>query len=447
VQDAAGRFFVDPQNGDDGDTGQRSSPWRSLQKALDAAAPVAGDVYVAEGTIADGFHSGGSVKVHGGYSAATWLPSGNQTTILGAPDEDVWSAFIIFEALDFLLEGFVLDTSRSTVHSTYAVWVFGSQKVTLRNNTIIAGPALAGLDGEDGIAGLPGRDGLAGGAAGNCANGQAGGAGGGPRGGLPNGGGMGGKGGSTSGQPGAKGGDALQPDSTTRIGGPGGDGGGLGEPGDRGTDGFHGTGGNPGSGGDVAKPGIAGSEGGVGAGGGGGGGGGGSVFDCAGGGGGGGSGGSGAVGGDGGERGGSSIGVLAISVGQLILEGNRITTGRGGDGGSGGAGAFGGNGGEGGDGGPGVSSLIGLAGGGDGGNGGEGGGSGAGGGGGGGYSVGILYFAVGSLQDDSDIVVGTAGDGGQGGAPAVLFFPPGEDGSDGIARPTYDYGDFEAFEP
>jgi hypothetical protein len=447
VQDAPGRFFVDPQNGDDGGTGERSSPWKSLQKALDAAAPAGGEVYVAEGTIGGRVHTRGSVKVYGGYRAATWVPSGNQTTILGGPLDEVWIAFSISDAVDFLLEGFRLDTSASTTKSTYVVYVDGGEKVTLRNNTILAGPALDGADGGDGSSGLAGRNGLPGGAAGNCANGQAGGVGGGQIEARYNRGGTGGAGGTTSGQSGAKGADAMNPDSTTVVGGSGGAGGGLGDSGGIGLPGREGAPGDPGLGGAAAKIGIAGSKGGDGSGGGGGGGGGGTFFDCAGGGGGGGSGGFGSVGGRGGEPGGSSVGVLAISVGQLVLEGNQITAGRGGNGGNGGAGALGGLGGKGGPGGPGVSSLIGLTGGGVGGKGGKGGYSGPGGGGGGGYSAGILYVSVGSLQYDSVIVVGAAGDGGRSGEPAFSLYPPGYDGADGFARATYDYGDDEAFQP
>ncbi len=447
VQDADDRFFVDPGNGDDAGTGQRASPWKDLQKALDAAAPRGGDVYVAEGTIEGSMQTGDSVKVHGGYSAATWLPSGNRTTIHGGPVEGVWAAFIVSEVGDFLLEGFNLDTSSSSEADTYVVLIDGGVSATLRDNVIVAGAALDGANGADGIAGPPGLAGRPGGAAGNCANDQAGGEGGGVSAGVYNHGGRGGAGGQAAGSAGVKGADSSNPDGSTSTGGGGGDAGGLGGAGGPGRTGEGGAVGEPGSGGEAAKPGIGGGSGGDGAGGGGGGGGGGTLFDCAGGGGGGGSGGIGSEGGKGGERGGSSVGILARSVAEIVLEGNEIRTGRSGRGGDGGSGSMGAVGGAGGPGGPGVSSLIGLAAGGNGGKGGSAGPSGAGGGGGGGYSVGILYVDIGSLDDDSVITVDQAGRGGSGGAQAFFALPPGHPGADGIARATYDYGDLEAFVP
>jgi hypothetical protein len=143
-------------------------------------------------------------------------------------------------------------------------------------------------------------------------------------------------------------------------------------------------------------------------------------------GGGGGAGGCAGKGGKGGGHGGASIGLLSLS-GDVAVRESVIVTGRGGDGGAGGLAQAGGIGGPGGDGGLGSGMASPGCRGGDGGKGGNGG---YGGGGLGGPSMGIAYLlGQQPALERNTIEVGSPGQGGPGGNPAI----PSSAGAGGFA--------------
>ncbi|WP_437896490.1 hypothetical protein [Sorangium sp. So ce124] len=156
----------------------------------------------------------------------------------------------------------------------------------------------------------------------------------------------------------------------------------------------------------------------------------------------GGSGGSGGCGGKqgtGGFAGGVSAGIVTRGS-NVTIRGSTLQTGRGGRGGAGGAGLPGGSGAPGGEGGGGVPGALAGCRGGDGGNGGPGGGAG---GGLGGHSVAIAYLETAEVTRENvqaTFLLGTAGEGGDGGDPNVTE----SKGDDGVAA---EFLPFAAIDP
>ncbi len=409
-EDPLRAVFVAP-TGSDENLGSRSAPFKTLQKAIDAAFAKDADVYVAAGSYPETLVLHQGVGVYGGFDA-DWVRdvAVNVTQINTDP-----SGLLVYNASGVVLDGLHVTSANATAagETSTAITVALSNSVVISHDVIIAGAGGGGSTPDIPPAALPGSDGGAGKLSGACAPPRVGGGGGASPVGRPGGGGgTGGLGGGFAGSAGS---------------GPGaGAGGGGGTFGHNGPNGKAGKPGTPGTDGDGAAAfgsvlqlgyapadGSAGTNGQPGSGGGGGGGGSGNLIGCGGGGGGGGGGAAGGAGGAGGHGGGGSFGVLVLAGGDVNIHDNSITTGRGGDGGNGALGAAGGISGTGGTGGG--TSAVGW-GGGVGGNGGDGGRGGRGGGGGGGPSLGIVVSASASVtRTNNTYTPGTGGNPGAGG--------------------------------
>ena len=434
-------IFVSPLGDDNNDGTTRNNPVQTVVMGI-ARAVTAGegtDVYVVNGTYTGNhvLHTG--VSIYGGYASGSWLrdPVAYPTTIIG-PTNMV--GLHGSQVHDITLDGLRIETpaeSQFVGQNVYAIYLSDVLDVRITNNRIKAGNAVAGTGGQFGFAGVHG---LRGGDGANAACTD------------PSVRGVGGAGGQT-GQPSA----GSQPGF---VGGAGGNGAIVGQAGEQGQGGNGPTPGAPGAGGPVGANGGAagdgadgtpgqdgaggaslgaviqtgyapaagtdGTSGTPGSSGGGGGGGGGSAAGAGGGGGGGGASGGGGNSGRRGEGGPGSFGIFIRESIDVLIDGNTIITGKGGDGGAGGRGGDAGLGGLGGFGGAGCS---GAGNGGAGGTGGAGGAGGHGGGGGGGPSIGIFEDAASmvTISPDNIFHIGTAGAGG---------FSPGTSGANGITAET-----------
>ena len=434
LEDPAAALFV-TSTGDDGDPGTRTSPYATIQAALDAAAGANADVYVAEGIYVGSITLRDGVSLYGGYGS-DWRR--DATAYISTISGD--SMAVVGSSVSSLtIDGFTIESADVTPAggSSYGILLDSSTDVTITGNRITAGAGAAGAggtvgtSGQSGSAGGNGQPGScdgpqgAGGSAGaaGAPNGYAGGDGG--RGGLPTDPGVGVVGGGGSGPLAGSGGAAG-------LGGNPGNPGASGSSGGTGADGADGAGGAAFGGVSAAgyQP-ADGGDGGTGAGGSGGGGGGGGggqfgffVINGGGNGGGGGSGGAGGgTGGTGGGGGGGSFAIILVSATGTVISNNEIMTGDGGAGGLGAAGAAGGPGALGGAGATTCTSEVGR--GGNGGDGGDGRAGGYGGGGGGGPSIGIVEDAASSATYLSNIF--TLGTGGAGGTSAGgIAGQPGE---------------------
>ena len=461
-------FFVSPTGSNRG-TGSRTSPFRTIQYGIDAAAGhgTKKHVYVAAGTydISSPLNLPSGVSIFGQFNAANWNTpnqpargSGN-TTVINSSDDTAIS--VSGYSGTGYIEGFTIrsaDAGGSGTTSNAIVLDGVTGTLRIQRNIIEAGLGSNGVNGTSGSRGTDGRrgnDGVVGcdgcssngtggsGGTGGCASG-----GGGGRGGYGSTGGSGGGGGRGSGgaNPGSGGGGGGGANCCPNNGSPGRNGNAASH-GSRGSNGtspanqargalsglnWRALSGNPGS---------TGQHGGGGGGAGGGGGGSTSYEVCVFGacvctvgcytdrGGGGGGGGSGACGGSRGLAGtgaGGSIGILARNASGARVTNNTIRTAGGGRGGNGGNGGGGGTGGSGASGGAGQDDGARGGSGGRGGNGGNGGGAT---GGGGGASVGIFRINSGSLTDSGNSFdLGSAGQGGNGGFNGSSYANGGADG-------------------
>ena len=430
LEDGANAYFVAPA-GDDAAAGTRAAPFKTVQRAIDAAdaAGNGGDVYVAAGTYDESLTLRSRVSLYGGFDAVTWRRDldASRPTIMGSR-----IAVRGTEANALALDGLRIESANATEPSQSSIGVFlrNSADVVVRRAVIVAGDGVAGAAGGDGADRGKAENGGNGLGAAVCPPSRTGGGGGGTT--YSRAGGAGGTGGLAGGFAGA--------DGQGSSGGGGGSGGGAfggnGSAGGASTAaraaGSGGTAGN--AFGELTDTDItivtAGNGGGGANGwGGGGGGGGGGGFGCGGGGGGGGAGGQGGGGGGGGTTGGHSIGIALSGTTTASISETAIALGVAGNGGAGGEGGTGGAGGSGGSGGG--SNASGGA----GGNG-AGGTSGAHGGGGGGARGG---WAVAVLEDENatssraslTVTPGTPGTGGAGGS--LASDNAGEPGANGQA--------------
>jgi hypothetical protein len=423
--DESRAVFVDGYAGNDSNPGTKTSPVKTLSKALQkASANAKNQVLVSAGSYSGQVVLKNGVGIFGGYNAATgWTRSpGNAVQLVGS--SKVVVATNISATTELALLTITASNNTATGGSSYGVFSKNSSGLVLRNCTITGGNGGSGSSGSNGSIGSSGNTGTKGnpgcedggslfcsdcnppgagaGASSSCGgsggNGGLSGKGGfsGKNGGTPSGGGVGGQGGS-AGKSGSTGGSA--PNASGGSGGSGGN-----SIGSAGSNGYGSAGGGSGSQGANAK------------GGGGGGGGGGDdpgFAECntwGGTGGGGGSGGCGGTGGSGGGGGGGSFGVY-IYAGSVSLIDCTVVSMTGGAGGAAGAGGTGGSGGNGGNGGTGGDEDA--TNGGKGGKGGKGGNGGHGGGGGGGPSIGILCGGGGAVStSNTSIQTGTAGPAG-----------------------------------
>jgi hypothetical protein len=420
VQDAPNRLFVSETTGRDKAAGTRAEPLATLAEALELARDIDdAEIYVAIGSYNETIriigHSG--VKLLGGYDVHDWERDPGQRSSVFQPER---VALLIDSSESVHVEGFHLPAGGHLLggplqRSRVAVIVEFSSGVTLKDNYVLSGSGLGGINGTQGIGGAQGARGQDGHRSGVCPPTNQGGPGGS---GAANG-GRGGDGGAIDGWDGSNGQNA----SANVRGGQGGTGGVF----------VGGAGAHGGQGGNGTSNVIPGASGGSlvyftvdgdyqpahgedgrstnrlgGAGGGGGGGqAGGLFFLCGGGGGGGGGGGHPAESdGTGGQSGGASFGIFVRGSDVTVID-NEIQTGdggRGGQGGSSGIGGLGGNGGSGGD----------NAG--NGGRGGRGASSAPGGGGGGGPSIGIIADGGSEITGSGNTFdLGQPGVGGFGG--------------------------------
>jgi hypothetical protein len=456
---AASALFVDPEAGDDANTGTRTSPLRTIRQAVallrNNSRPDIKALYLARGTYnEEQLVLNVPVSLYGGYNGrGNW---GRQAGQFAHVDGGTVGLLVqnLPDDAGVVLDRLVVSSANATLSGTpsIALHVINSRGVQLRYASFVAGQGAGGSNGSNGFGGADGGAGDAGTAAFENVEGTLGSAGVSLCQGVDHSGGGGRNGGDEN--PGL-GGFAGRPATLGGAGGPGGDAGTAIETNPMRYDCTAGSGGpgRPGSRGDAGLPGESGTGVGVlgssmwmatqggmgtmgqnGSGGGGGGSGGGcptedntAIPGAAGGGsGGGGGGGCGGGAGGGGGGGGASIAVLLISS-DVRFEGTTVLRtlggGRGGTGGEGGSGGQGGRGGAGGAGGAlgrtsgGISYFSGGGAGGAGGPGGPGGAGGPGGGGGGGPSVGVWCSQdssfTGTAPQDQ---LGSPGAGGPGGA-------------------------------
>lgn len=449
LEDRADRFFVDAARGNDGNTGLRAAPLKTIQEGIDRASAAGGDVVVALGTYSESLSLASAVDLRGGWDSTDWTrdsKGADRTLVLGGV-----IAVSGVGVNTVLFEGFVVEAADATEPgaSSIAVSLHDSTDVVVRDNTLMPGNGANGNSGRDGFEGDDGGNGGHGSqavVATDFTTPRQGGSGG--SGGSPHDGGRGGNGGRISliadpiqAQDGSPGQGNLAP---------------FGEGGDRagfldnGGNGIVGQNGFPGLDGDAGAAVGAiengayipadGMSGGIGEFGGGGGGGGGAVGGqsiappiiivwAGGSGGGGGAGGSGGGNGVPGQGGGASIGLLLSDSVDVEVRNNTFVTADGGSGGNGGAGVAGGEGGIGGNGGAGIVGLDASAGG-NGGNGGRGGSGGAGGPGGGGPSIGIAQDAATvATRSGNAFTLGASGAGGTN--------PIGATGTTGLRTNTF----------
>jgi hypothetical protein len=413
IDDAEG-VFVAP-SGDDGATGKKSSPVKTIAKGLElAASKGVPRVYVSEGTYEAAAEIKAPVSVYGGLSSA-WAYTGAKPKL--APAKGVAlrvtkvTGAVIVEDLEVVGSA---DASKSG-DSAIAAFVSESTNVTFRNLTLSAGP---GTDGAKGVgasnysaAAKQGIDSVNGGTAVTCAC-------------------LDGTTSSVGGKGGAIGADGDAGSATPTVGtANGGLGGGVCNPGTIGTNGQAGASGTgatrPGS---VTNQGwlaaddvTTTSNGNPGQGGGGGGG----RVGLAGGGGGG-CGGCGGAGGKAGGAGGSSFALLSFQS-AVVVDGGTLKTSTGGTGGTGGTGQDGQAGGT-----PGTGAC-------NGGPGGNGAGGSGGGGGAGGHSVPIAFVGAEPQATGAAVTPGTKGGLGAGGQPGAgpgTIGTAGTSGPDGKAQNT-----------
>lgn len=436
-------IFVSPL-GNDVNPGTKAAPKLTLQAGIDAAVPVAKDVYVTAGTYPHATVLGG-IGIYGGYGPETWQRSlVSQTSITGTPE-----GMLLLSATGVVLQHLTITgQSSGSGGSAYGIRLANSS-ATLEQVVVRAGNGTPAANRPQAPNGAAGGNGAAGNY-GYCDSSEY----------ItnPSVGGLGGTG-ATAGGRGGNGGDEANGAAGSPgqgypfgYGGFGGAGGAAGDPGHDGQNGWPGTVGTAGPNGPgastspasaasvwVGRSGTGGTGGTPGTGGGGGGGGGGEnctfcFAGAGGGGGGGGAGGSGGPGGQGGLPGGGSFGVYLFNSMLLVSATSSIAAENGGNGGNAGAGGFGGAGGV-----PGIGrgqwsgdpmcdgKEIGT--GGMGGFGGTGGRGGGGGGGAGGPSIGVFKAGTSSADVPSPVIaIGTPGAGGSGGTGGAGFGGPGEAG-------------------
>lgn len=432
-------IFVSPAGSDEGD-GTKASPWKTLGKAVEAAAIGSGRVYACTGTFEGAVLLPSGMSLFGGLACEDgWTHDGLQKTEITAAAGEI-PLRIAPGALPARVED-VAVTAKDAVEPGGSSIAALAELVTVSfvRCSFTAGDAMDGLSGEPGGPAMPqAMSGAAGvEACGNLPPKSLA-----PKGGagaendcqgmslLAGNGGTGGKWSSGLGSSGEAG--------ELGLGGPAGNGdkGGAmlctgGGAGTAGEDGAPGTGAdgagwidNAGYHGLAGGDGLAGT---LGASGGGGGGGRAGATCNGGGGGGGGAGGCRGAGGRGGGAGGSSMAFVSLNA-QVTFSGVTLAAGNAGNGGKGGDGQPGQLGGAGGPGGPqGMADTTGGCQGGPGGNGGNGG---HGGGGAGGHAIGVAYVGTVPRSEALTEILGMPGSGGPGGGDGAAA------GSDGQAAST-----------
>jgi hypothetical protein len=418
-------FFVSASSGDDGNTGTKSRPVKTLARALSLASERTRHVYACAEEFPEAVLVPAGMTIFGGLDCANGFTSQGgaaRTTIAAGPD--AVAVTIAGGEATTHLRNVTAKAADATLAggSSIAVLALQDAVVKLEESDLVAGNGASGVEGENGS--NPAASGLAGGSGvPACVMEQ--GLGGEPAatdcGGVVSKGGWGGDGYESFAASGQDGSPATGV-SGAGLGGAGQSGASSCQDGAPGADGARGADGKGGQGtGMISASGFEGAHGGEGGRGlpgqgGGGGGGSRSATKCpvdatnahGAGGGAGGSGGCGGVGGLGGGPGGASIGLVSLFA-TVTLDAVNVGTGRGGDGGRGGSAQPGGAGGGGGKGGASAGDVSGGCAGGAGGRGGDGG---FGGGGLGGPSIGIAYKGSTPAQSGVAFELGAGGRGG-----------------------------------
>ncbi len=153
--DASRAIFV-ATSGNDSNPGTRTSPLRTVQAGIDAAASRRFGVYIAGGTYPGSITLSPGVSLYGGYNATTWSRSASTvTTIQGDSPTAVFGR--VNEALE--LQRLTITSVNATTagQSSYGVRIAGSgAQVTLRRCTVRPG---RGADGSPGTGGSVGAGG------------------------------------------------------------------------------------------------------------------------------------------------------------------------------------------------------------------------------------------------------------------------------------------------
>jgi hypothetical protein len=445
--DVSNAWFV-ATNGNDGAAGSMSAPFRTIGRAMTAAA--SGEhIYVSNGTYNEVVTLKNGVSMWGGFSRGNgWARNPSYIATISSSTVSSGRMIAVY-GINTTTAATIEDLSITTGSTSsigvdvYSLYCNNCDGLTLSRLNITAGSAGPGSNGSNGTNGAPTMGAGNNGGAGSC-DGSNGSGGAGATSPCGNHGGDGGNGGAEGCNDGQDGDPGIGAGGAGGFGGDHdedtgftcnarGDPGTFGSPGTNGPSGGNGAGG---SGGFVSggywntNNGINGSSGFDGGGGGGGGGGGaqcGLMCNDGGGngGGGGGGGGCGATRGTRGGGGGGSFGLFLYNSTGIVVQNSSIASGNGGNGGTGGTGGTGGSGSNGGSGASVCTGEVGR--GGNGGLGGDGGDGGHGGGGAGGpsytvYRSGTTVSLVGNLL--------SFGSGGSGGSSA------GNNGSDGASGQT-----------
>lgn len=166
--DATNEVFVTP-SGDDSNTGTRSSPFRTLARAIERAAGrpilVAGDQVVADATGLGNATGASSMatEIHGGYDATSWRRTSSRSRITVSGPRAGAGALLALGA-DFTFERFEFaGVDAGGVGAAYAVRVEGGgHMLTLIDCLLSAGRGDRGADGAHPASAMTGAPGTAG---------------------------------------------------------------------------------------------------------------------------------------------------------------------------------------------------------------------------------------------------------------------------------------------
>jgi hypothetical protein len=150
-------IFVSTASGDDGNSGTRAAPMKTITGGINAAVTQGKrDVYVAAGTYNESIGLAGvsGINVAGLYDPVTWqrAPTNKTFVVSGNP------ALKIDSANNVLVQGFDLTAADGTAANptSYGAWVNESQGIRLEVMSVLAG---RGADGADGVPGAIGAGG------------------------------------------------------------------------------------------------------------------------------------------------------------------------------------------------------------------------------------------------------------------------------------------------
>jgi hypothetical protein len=162
--------------GSDDNAGSRAAPFRTIQKAIDAAFALGGGVYVGAGSYTGSVAMRDRVSLYGGFDPA-WIrdPVAHPTRIDGG------RMAVVVDSVGFLsIDGFQIRSADATAaaSSSVGVRVSNARSVILARNLIEAGAGAQGAAAVQPAQTATGANGKPGMAGGGCATTRVGGAGG-----------------------------------------------------------------------------------------------------------------------------------------------------------------------------------------------------------------------------------------------------------------------------